>query len=80
LSAAGDDVFGLRESLPLCLDETSFMDHSYIRALLVGIFLISVISMAVMFTDRESLGKTALKIEAKAERMENSITLVAPQH
>jgi hypothetical protein len=69
-----------QKSEAIQVNETSFMGHSYIRALLVGIFLISVISMAVMFIDRESLGKTALGMEAKAEHMENSITPVAPQH
>ena len=60
-------------------NETSFMGHSYIRALLVGICLISAIWAAVSFADRQNSGKTALELEAEAERLENGVTPAAGQ-
>ncbi|MBT6210170.1 MAG: hypothetical protein HOI35_09150 [Woeseia sp.] len=69
-----------QESKVFRANESSFTGHSYARALLVGICLISAIWMAVSFADQEDSGKTAFELEAEAERLENSVMPAAGQH
>ncbi len=59
--------------------ETGLAGHPYGRALLLGICMISVIWIALSFTDRQNSGMTAVEMEAAAEHLEENFTPAAGQ-